>query len=96
MLNEAQQTMAAANEYAWPISWPATKVDLPTAFQRYETMRKFGPEPFNGVLGRPRALHLFDDARAISARDSRLPCFPDEFGWIHAFDATHEATRVTG
>lgn len=32
------------------------------------------------------ALHLPDDAD-LTARDARLAAFPDEFGWIHDFDA---------
>jgi salicylate hydroxylase len=75
----------------------ATKVDLPTVVQRYEAMRKSRTRAIQrSSWATNRALHLFDDARTISARNSRLPCFPDEFGWIHAFDATHEATRATG
>lgn len=71
--------------------------DLTSVFRRYQTMR----QPRTRAIQRSswatnRALHLRDGASAILARDSRLPRFPDEFGWIHAFDALAETERASG
>ena len=74
---------------------PASKNDLAAVFLRYGALLRSRTRAIQrSSLATNRALHLFDDALATFARDSRLPRFPEEFGWIHAFDATHEATRA--
>lgn len=62
--------------------------DLSALFHRYEAMRK----PRTRAIQRSswatnHALHLLDGTREASKRNARLARFPEEFGWIHAFDA---------
>jgi salicylate hydroxylase len=71
--------------------------ELETVFRRYEGMRRQRTRSIQwSSWATNRALHLLDGAAGILARDSRLPRFPDEFGWIHAFDATSATTRTAG
>lgn len=65
--------------------------DLEATFRRYEALRK----PRTRAIQRSswatnNALHLQDGAAAVSRRNARLPRFPEEFGWIHAFDPMSE------
>jgi salicylate hydroxylase len=69
--------------------------DLASVFSRYESLRK----PRTRTIQRSswatnRALHLLDGAPAIATRNARLSRFPEEFGWIHAFDTTTAAKRA--
>ena len=70
--------------------------DLSAVFNRYEALRK----PRTRAVQRSswatnRALHLPDVAHEILARNARLSRFPEEFGWIHAFDAATEAVHAS-
>lgn len=70
--------------------------DLPAVFHRFEALRK----PRTRAIQRSswatnRALHLQDGTQEVSVRNVRLPRFPEEFGWIHAFDSMTETVLVT-
>jgi salicylate hydroxylase len=65
--------------------------DLDSAFAAYETLRR----PRTRVIQRAswmgnRALHL-PDGPAAARRDALIARFPEEFGWIHGFDALKTA-----
>lgn len=68
---------------------PTARIDdLSSVFRRYEALRQRRTRAVQrSSWATNRALHLPDGAHAISARNERLPRFPDEFGWIHAFDS---------
>jgi salicylate hydroxylase len=69
--------------------------DLEIALQRYEAMRKVRTRSIQrSSWATNRVLHLADGATGIRARDQRLPRFPDDFGWIHSFDAANETSRA--
>lgn len=70
--------------------------DLPAVFHRYEALRK----PRTRAIQRSswatnRVLHLQDGTQEVAVRNERLPRFPEEFGWIHAFDSMTEAVLAT-
>lgn len=74
----------------------STAIDLPVVLHRYEALRK----PRTRAIQRSswatnRALHLRDDTGEIFTRNARLARFPEEFGWIHAFDAAKETRRTS-
>lgn len=70
--------------------------DLPATFARYEALRKARTRAVQrSSWATNRALHLADGAPAIAVRDARLPRFPDEFGWIHGFDAAEVSVRAS-
>ena len=72
----------------------SSKDDLSVVFRRYEALRKLRTRAIQrSSWATNRELHLPDGARTISARDRRLPLFPDEFGWIHAYDVMKEVAR---
>ena len=63
------------------------KDDLASVFDRYQALRK----PRTRTIQRSswatnRALHLHDITAELNSRNARLSRFPEEFGWIHAFD----------
>jgi salicylate hydroxylase len=73
------------------------KDDLPAVFRRYEALRKLRTRAIQrSSWATNRELHLPDGARETLIRDLRLPRFPDEFGWIHAYDAMSEVARSAG
>lgn len=70
--------------------------ELPAVFHRYEVLRK----PRTRAIQRSswatnRALHLQDGTPEAAERNVRLLRFPEEFGWIHAFDAMAESVPGT-
>jgi salicylate hydroxylase len=65
--------------------------DLDGAFAAYETLRR----PRTRAIQRAswmgnRGLHL-PDGPEVAQRDALVACFPEKFGWIHAFDALKTA-----
>jgi salicylate hydroxylase len=71
--------------------------DLAAVFGRYESLRK----PRTRAIQRSswatnRALHLPDASHEVPSRNARLSRFPEEFGWIHAFDTMTEVAPAPG
>jgi salicylate hydroxylase len=65
--------------------------ELDGVLAAYETLRR----PRTREIQRAswagnRGLHVSDGAEAVS-RDALVACFPEKFGWIHAFDALEVA-----
>lgn len=70
--------------------------DLPAIFGRYEALRR----PRSRAIQRSswatnKALHLPDGVHAVSVRNARLQQFPEQFGWIYAFDAMTAANTAS-
>jgi salicylate hydroxylase len=71
--------------------------DLAAASRRYEALRKGRTRAVQrSSWATNRELHLPDGVPALARRDRRLPHFPEEFGWIHAHDATRAIASGTG
>jgi salicylate hydroxylase len=89
----ANQTIEDAITLASFISEMGTD-DLGALFDRYEGLRRTRTRKVQrSSWVANRALHL-PDGPALEARNARVSRFPEDFGWIHAFDALREAELV--
>jgi salicylate hydroxylase len=70
-------------EMIWATGLKDTQ-DLLTQFARMRRLRTLAIQ--KSATATNQALHLHDD-QDLAARAARLARFPQEFGWIHAFDA---------
>jgi salicylate hydroxylase len=69
---------------------------LVDVFAAYERSRKARTRSIQrSAWATNTALHLPDDA-ALDQRDSVLRRFPDQFGWIHSFDALRSVEAAAG
>jgi salicylate hydroxylase len=69
----------------------AAECDLDTVLAHYQSLRRMR----TGIIQRRsrdtnQALHL-PDGPALADRDARVSRFPQDFGWIHEFDALQTA-----
>ena len=58
-------------------------------FLRYQKIRRLRTRAIQRSAWATNTMLHLPDGPAIAARDRRLSRFPDEFGWIHAFDAAN-------
>ena len=71
-----------------------TRADLTAILPPYQDLRRARTRKIQrSAWMTNHALHLPDDAD-LSPRDARLATFPDDFAWIHAFDALR-STRAS-
>lgn len=62
--------------------------DLPSVFARFQALRRARTRKIQRSSRVTNdLLHLTDDSPRIAYRDERVSRFPEDFGWIHAFDA---------
>lgn len=70
------------------------RLGIPDVLPAYQSLRRARTRKIQrSAWMTNHALHLPDDAD-LAARDARMAAFPEEFGWIHAFDAL-QSTRAT-
>jgi salicylate hydroxylase len=58
-----------------------------TAMARYEALRRARTRKIQRASWAANAAYHEPDGPGVATRDRRAARFPDEFGWIHAFDA---------
>ena len=70
----------------------ADRHDLPGVLDRYQSLRRLRTRVIQrSSWATNRLLHLLDDDAGLADRDGRVARFPEDFGWIHAFDALGSA-----
>ena len=70
--------------------------DLGSLFARYGALRRARTRKIqHSSWATNRALHLPDGPELV-ARDARVSHFPEDFGWIHDFDALHAVGQSSG
>jgi salicylate hydroxylase len=62
--------------------------DLEPAFQRYQQMRRARTRKIQRSSWVTNALLHLRAGPAVAARDATVVRVPDEFGWIHSYDAS--------
>jgi salicylate hydroxylase len=68
-------------------------VDLEATLVRYEQLRRLRTRTIQqSSWATNHALHL-PDGRVIAGRNERVTSFPEDFAWIHAFDANAAVSR---
>ena len=71
--------------------------DLDGTMRRYQWLRQARTRTIQrSAWATNRLLHRPDSVRpaALARRDARMARFPEDFGWIHAFDATGTVDRA--
>jgi salicylate hydroxylase len=67
----------------------AVRGDWEAAMARYEGLRRRRTRAIQRASWAANAALHLPDGPGLAARDRRLARFPDDFGWIHGFDAGH-------
>lgn len=74
----------------------AAQGDLEATMARYAALRRLRTRQIQrGSWAANAAFHM-PDGPAVAARDGRVARFPEEFGWIHEFDALQAARAEPG
>ncbi len=76
------------------LAQPGAASDLAALLQRYQELRRLRTRIIQRSAGATNGLLHLPDGPALAARDARMARFPQDFGWIHAFDALAAATMV--
>ncbi|CAM3970225.1 Salicylate hydroxylase (plasmid) [Roseomonas mucosa] len=64
---------------------------METVLPRYEALRRARTRKIQRSSWITNALLHLPDGPGLAERDRRMACFPEDFGWIHGFDALQSA-----
>ncbi|MDU7524808.1 MAG: FAD-dependent monooxygenase, partial [Roseomonas mucosa] len=69
---------------------------METVLPRYEALRRARTRKIQRSSWITNALLHLPDGPGLAERDRRMACFPEDFGWIHGFDALQSAGGPSG